>query len=104
MPDHLHLLLVPRGEETVSTVLQTIKRYSAKQINQQLGQRGSLWQQSFYDRMIRGDEHLARTIAYIEGNPVAAGLAEEADQFRFSSASPEGFQDGEAFWSDDPPR
>jgi REP element-mobilizing transposase RayT len=100
MTDHMHLLLVPRGSQTISSVMLDIKRYSAKAINERLGRRGPIWQQSFYDRMIRGDAHLSSTIAYIEGNAVAARLVKEPEEYRFSSASPEGFNDNERFWSE----
>jgi REP element-mobilizing transposase RayT len=101
MPDHLHLLIVPRRPYTVSTLMMEIKRYSAKQINARHGRRGTLWQQSFYDRLVRGDAHLSATIQYIEHNPVAARLAHQPGEYRFSSASPEGFQDLERFWNDE---
>jgi REP element-mobilizing transposase RayT len=39
LPDHLHLILVPRTEHTVSDILMNIKRYAAKTINVQLGAR-----------------------------------------------------------------
>ena len=99
MPDHLHLLLVPRAGRTVSDVMLDIKRYSAKAMNERLRRTGPLWQQSFYDRLIRGDAHLEATIRYIEHNPVAAGFARQAEEYRFSSASPQGFNDIERFWA-----
>ena len=99
MPDHLHLLLVPRDGRTVSDVMLDIKRYSAKAINERLRRTGPLWQRSFYDRLIRGDAHLEATIRYIEHNPVAAGFARQAEEYRFSSASPQGFNDIERFWA-----
>jgi REP element-mobilizing transposase RayT len=99
MPDHLHLLVVPRGDVTISSVMQHIKRFSAKRINARSGERGSMWQQSFFDRIIRGDAHLTATIAYIEHNPVSAGLVRDASEYRFSSAWAHGFNDKEAFWN-----
>ena len=98
MPDHLHLLLAPRDGNNVSTVMHSIKSFSASQIQHRSGVRGSIWQSSFLDRLIWGDEHLARTIEYIEHNPVAAGLVKEREQFEFSSAHPASQTDNEAFW------
>ena len=99
MPDHLHLLIVPRGDTTISSMMQQIKRFSAKEINARRAERGSIWQQSFFDRIIRDDAHLSATIAYIEHNPVSAGIVQEASEFRFSSASAGGVNDNEAFWN-----
>ena len=84
---------------TVSSIMQQIKRYSAKEINARRGARGSIWQQSFFDRLIRGDQHLSSTIAYMEHNPVSAGFVREVSEYKFSSASADGFNDNEAFWN-----
>jgi hypothetical protein len=37
--------------------------------------RGSLWQEETFDRIIRDEEHLWRAIQYIGANPAKAGLA-----------------------------
>jgi REP-associated tyrosine transposase len=97
MPDHFHLLAVPRADTNISDVMHTLKGWSARKINQMAGLRGSLWQQSFYDRVIRDEQHLRETAAYIEENPVEAGLAREPAGYRFSSAWPEAKTDLEAF-------
>ena len=99
MPDHLHLLVAPRDENDVSTVMHSIKSFSASQIQRQSGIKGAIWQSSFLDRLIWGDEHLAKAIEYIEHNPVAAGLVKEREQFEFSSAHPSSRTDNEAFWT-----
>ena len=100
MPDHLHLLLAPRGDNTLSQVMHTLKRYAVKRINDATGRSGSLWQQSFYDRAIRDDAHLRATIDYIHQNAVAEGLVLVDEDYRFSSAHPDALSDLEAFLSE----
>ena len=46
------------------------------QANRLLGRTGPFWAREYFDRFMRDAEHLARTAAYIEGNPVKAGLCE----------------------------
>jgi putative transposase len=40
----------------------------------------------YFDRYIRDEEHLARTIVYVEQNPVKAGLIDVANGWLWSSA------------------
>ncbi|MBI4191780.1 MAG: uracil-DNA glycosylase [Betaproteobacteria bacterium] len=51
-----------------------------------LGRKGEFWQKESYDHLIRYDEDFARCMDYIAQNPVKAGLAGTAQEFRFSSA------------------
>ena len=88
MPEHLHLLIAPRYAFTISQVMQSIKGYSSRRINEITAARGRLWQQSFYDRIIRDEEQLNTIVAYIEENPVMAGLVSNAPDYQWSSAHP----------------
>ena len=86
MQDHLHALLVPRDGTSISQVMQSIKGYTARLVNEQLERRGPLWQRSFYDRMIRDERQLLKTVEYVHMNPVMAGLVENPEKYPFSSA------------------
>jgi REP-associated tyrosine transposase len=101
LPDHLHLLFVPRPPMDVSTVMHNLKSFSAKAINRALARSGPVWQQSFYDRVIRDDTQLLTTIDYIHHNPVAARLATEAKDYRWCSAHPAALTDVERFLAND---
>jgi putative transposase len=86
MRDHLHALLVPKEPWNISQVMRSLKGYASREINRRLGTSGSLWQQSYYDQVIRDEAQLAAAIEYIEANPVREGLVEEKASYRFSSA------------------
>ena len=85
MPDHLHLVVVPIEPQQLPQVMQGIKGYSSWAINRNLGLKGPLWQQGYYDRMIRSEKHLFEAIQYVNMNPVVAGLAREPGDYRFAS-------------------
>ena len=55
-PNHVHMLITPRVP--VSKVMQSLKRFTARQANLMLGLTGQpFWQDESYDRLIRsGDE------------------------------------------------
>lgn len=86
MPDHLHAVLVPRAPYNISRVMQSVKGYTARLLNERNGSRGPLWQRGFYDRMIRDEEQLLDTVNYVHMNPVAGGLAPDPEAYSYSSA------------------
>jgi putative DNA methylase len=87
MPNHVHLLMTPL--EAVSKVMQSIKRFTAREGNRMLGLTGQpFWQDESYDRLVRNDTEFARIVHYIERNPVTAGLAATPEEFPWSSARP----------------
>ena len=86
MPNHVHLLLTPHTN--VSSLLCSLKGYSARQANRLLVCTGQLfWQNESYDHLVRDGEEFERIERYIVNNPVKAGLAESAEKFRWSSAA-----------------
>ena len=52
------------------------RSYTAKEANRILGRTGGFWMEEYYDRYIRDDNHLQKTINYILNNPANAGLDE----------------------------
>jgi REP element-mobilizing transposase RayT len=87
MPNHVHLLITPLVE--VSKVMQSLKRFTARQGNRILGLTGQpFWQDESYDRLVRNETEFQRIADYIETNPVKAGLATTPEEFAWSSARP----------------
>ena len=84
MANHIHLLMTPLVNPP--RVMQSIKGGSARLVNQLLGQTGSFWQRESYDHWVRNSEEFGRVQRYIENNPVAAGLVETPEMYRWSSA------------------
>jgi hypothetical protein len=74
MPNHVHVLFSLREGILLDKVIQSWKGYSSWVINQLLNSKGKLWQESYWDRMIRGEDHLAATMDYIRLNPIKAHL------------------------------
>ena len=58
-------------------ILQSVKRFTANQINKIEGRTGTLWHNESYDTTIRNEIHLHNAINYTLNNPVAAGLVKE---------------------------
>jgi putative transposase len=86
MPNHVHVVVEPTDESGLGTVVLAWKSFTAHRANRILGRRGPFWHKDYFDRFIRDEGHLARTIDYIENNPVKAGLASTPSSWPWSSA------------------
>ena len=92
MTNHVHLILLPGGEDSVSVLMRRVRRY-AQYYNVRWGRTGHLWQNRFYGCML-GPAHLWTALAYVERNPVRAGMVEAATEYRWSSARAHVFGSG----------
>ena len=86
MPNHIHLLLKPKADNSLSDIVHSIKSFTAQKANEMLNRKGKLWQEDYFDRYIRNYEHFVSVVNYIENNPVKAGLCKTKSDWRFSSA------------------
>jgi len=87
MPNHVHVLIDTAGGHPLSEIVHSWKSFTAKEANRLLGRTGEFWMPDYYDRFIRDARHLAAEVAYIEGNPVNAGLVKSAAEWLWSSAA-----------------
>ena len=76
MPNHVHVLVRPKGGYQLAAVLHSWKSFTAHRANRSLGTSGEFWQPEYYDHLIRDAEELRRQADYIWRNPEAAGLPE----------------------------
>jgi len=85
MANHVHVLLLPNIDP--SKLLRSLKGFTARESNRHLGRTGQpFWQAESYDHWVRSSEELDRIAAYIENNPVKAGLAARPEDYSWSSA------------------
>ncbi len=87
MPNHLHFLFVPINDNSLSSIMHSIKSYTANEANKLLSRSGKFWQKEYFDRYIRDDDHFSNVVNYIAMNPVKSGLCKNASDWQFSSAS-----------------
>jgi Ser-tRNA(Ala) deacylase AlaX/REP element-mobilizing transposase RayT len=86
MPDHTHLIIQPGIEAqdpdgdpvfySLSTILHTLKSFTAHEINKQAKASGSVWEKEKFDRYIRSDADLEEKFHYVCRNPWDAGLVQ----------------------------
>jgi REP element-mobilizing transposase RayT len=86
MPNHVHVVLCCLGSTTLGQIIRTWKVQATITINAILGATGPIFARDYFDRFMRNGKQTERAIAYVESNPVAAGLCMEPADWRFSSA------------------
>jgi type I restriction enzyme, R subunit len=69
MPNHVHALFRPRGDNRIEEILKSWKGFTAREINKRLGKKGALWQEEYWDRLIRHERHFKKVVEYIWENP-----------------------------------
>lgn len=85
MPNHVHLLLVPKTADGLRAALAEAHRRYTRMINFRNGWRGHLWQERFASFPM-DEAHLLNAARYVELNPVRAGLVATAGEYPWSSA------------------
>ncbi|HEY3132056.1 MAG TPA: transposase [Acidobacteriota bacterium] len=86
MPNHVHALLTPSTGWELGDILYSWKSFTSKECNKILGRPGEFWQKETFDRYVRDQGHYQNAVAYIEGNPVKAGLCRNPEDWRWGSA------------------
>lgn len=86
MPNHVHVLIETQEGFPLEEVLHSWKSFTSHEANKLLHRSGAFWQREYLDRFVRNAEHYENVIAYIEENPVKAGLAKLKTEWPWSSA------------------
>lgn len=85
MPDHLHLLA--GGTCDSANVLTFARRFrQASGYVFRREQAARLWQDGFFDHVLRDGEKTFEVVSYILANPVRAGIAADASRYPFSGS------------------
>jgi putative transposase len=87
MPNHVHVVVEMLTGHSLSDVVRSWKGFTARRANQRLRRSGPFWHADYFDRFMRNEEQLDRTINYVEQNPVKAGLVDCPDKWTWSSAA-----------------
>jgi len=105
MPEHLHLILLPQGKETVSDFMRDFKKYVSKQVIQKLTEDSKsdllesfvvpaekskkrshqVWMDAFWDEDVYSEWYFRQKLEYTHNNPVKRGLVKSPDEYRYSS-------------------
>ena len=86
MANHVHVLLAQRAPlERITLQLKGASAHAANLILSRTGE--PFWQKESFDHWVRNPAECQKIRAYIENNPVAAGLVARPEDWPWSSAS-----------------
>ena len=85
LDNHFHMLLTPPSDEAMSLMMQSVGRTYVRYFNKRHNRSGTLWEGRYKSSLIDSEGYLLTCMAYIDLNPVRAGLAESAEDFSWSS-------------------
>ena len=84
MPNHVHLILVPKTEDSLRAALSQVHRAYAGHIHARTQRTGHFWQGRF-GCVAMDEAHLMAAIGYVHLNPVRARLVASARAWAWSS-------------------
>ncbi|MBN4078978.1 transposase [Gammaproteobacteria bacterium AH-315-C21] len=85
MPNHVHLVVAPDHEDSLSRFFRFVHRHDTRQINFREKWTGHLWQERFYS-YVMDEAYLLSAVRYVELNPVRARLCRLPEEWNWSSA------------------
>jgi len=85
MPNHVHVVAVPAKADSLARALGRTHADYARYLNVCRTSCGHVWQARYFSCPL-GDQHHWNAMAYVERNPVRAGLCAAAANYSWSSA------------------
>jgi putative transposase len=85
MANHFHLLATPTSDGGLPQMMQAVGRGYVRYFNDRHGRTGTLWEGRYRSTVLQADRYLLACMAYIDLNPVRAGLAKDARDYPWSS-------------------
>ena len=85
MDNHFHLLLTPETPEGLPEMMQAVGRSYVRAFNTRHGRTGTLWDGRYRCSLIESESYLLTCMAYIDLNPVRAGMVNDPAEYPWSS-------------------
>ena len=85
MGNHFHLLATPKQADSLPQMMQAAGRRYVRLFNDSHGRTGTLWEGRYKSTVIQTDQYLLACMAYIDLNPVRAGVVTQAADYPWSS-------------------
>jgi len=85
MSNHFHLLVTPQTTDGLPKMMQAVGRTYVRYFNARQQRTGTLWEGRYKSTLIQTDRYLLACMAYIDLNPVRAGMVLQAQDYPWSS-------------------
>ncbi len=81
MPDHVHVLVTLKNGFLLHQIVHTWKSYSAYQLQRDFYRRNCIWQDEYFDRIVRDQDEFNEKAQYILNNPLK--IIPEVNDYRW---------------------
>jgi len=85
MTNHVHFLITPEHQDSLSRFFQYVGRYYVTYVNNTYGRTGTLWEGRYKASIVDEIQYLLSCYRYIELNPVRAGMVTGPEDYQWSS-------------------
>lgn len=85
MNNHIHFLVTPDQETSVSNMMKVVGSCYAQYINKKYKRTGTLWEGRHRHSLVQTDKYFLTCMRYIELNPVRAGMVDQPEDYPWSS-------------------
>ncbi len=85
MTNHVHLLITPQGDNSLSKAIQSLGRSYVYYFNHRYQRTGTLWEGRYKATLIDSDSYALTCYRYIELNPVRGDMVDHPAQYPWSS-------------------
>jgi putative transposase len=85
MSNHFHLLASPQTVDGLPKMMQAVGRRYVRYFNDTQQRTGTLWEGRYKSTLIQTDRYLLGCMAYIDLNPVRAGLVAQPQDYPWAS-------------------
>lgn len=72
MSNHVHVLVEPLEDYILQDIFHSWKSFTANTLQKKFGRKGSVWQDEYFDRIVRDEDELIEKAQYILNNPSKA--------------------------------
>jgi putative transposase len=82
MPDHVHFFCSAELDaKSLPVFMQAWKQWTSKRMARELSFSGNLWQEQFFDHVLRSTESYSQKWDYVRENPIRAGLVTKIEDW-----------------------
>ena len=85
MTNHVHLLFQVNKEDVLSKAMHWVSSTFVRKFNKATGRNGHLWEGRFRSTIIEQETSFFRCMAYVDLNPVRAGMVATPQEYRWSA-------------------
>ncbi len=85
MDNHTHLLLTPKTEQGLSKLMQSVGQRYTQSYNYFHKHTGTVWEGRYKSTVVQSERYLLACMAYIDLNPVRAGIVGDPADYAWST-------------------